>query len=386
MIKLCRELSDTGIVSELGRRRFGHALFGGVALALVVAVAGLAWKTDADQRRAEVEVEARFHARIELAAGYAASLLDEVRLREVYVERGDLDDTPLAAFLGAVSSLPGRELHVVDDDGFVVASTESTAIVPFAQRTPTLASASFGTTTTDYRGEDHFVVVEPLSGSGGWRLVAAVPEGELVAPVRDGAQLLWVLVGGTAVMAAALIALLVWVSRQRDRLRAASRTDALTGLANRGRGDEIMARAAPTSQRSGVPWAVAMIDVDHFKAVNDRHGHAGGDRVLREVVAVLAHETRASDFCARWGGEEFIIVMDATDHAAARVAGERIRAAVVEATADGEQVTVSIGVAAAVGGDVDTRCCTSPMVRSTKPSAPVGTESFRLRRRSPCVA
>jgi len=301
----------------------------------------------------EAESATRFHDRIELAADYAASLLDEMRVRELYIERGDLDDTPLAAFLGAVSSLPGRELHVVDADGFVVASTESTAIVPFAQRTPTLASAPFGTTTTDYRGEDHFVVVEPVSGNGGWRLVAAVPEGELVEPVRDGAQMLWALVGGTAVLALALTVLLVWVSRQRDRLRAASRTDALTGLANRGRADEIMARAAPTSQRSGVPWAVAMTDIDHFKSVNDRLGHAGGDRVLREVAAVLAHETRASDFCARWGGEEFIIVMDATDRAAARVAGERIRAAVVEATADGESVTASIGVAATVGGDVD---------------------------------
>ncbi|MGK2928043.1 MAG: GGDEF domain-containing protein [Acidimicrobiales bacterium] len=114
-------------------------------------------------------------------------------------------------------------------------------------------------------------------------------------PGRDGAQMLWALVGGTAVMALALIVLLVWVSRQRDRLRTASRTDSLTGLANRARGDEIMARAAPTSQRSGAPWAVAMIDVDHFKAVNDRLGHAGGDRVLREVAAVLAHETLADD-------------------------------------------------------------------------------------------
>ena len=154
------------------------------------------------------------------------------------------------------------------------------------------------------------------------------------------------------------------VKRLQDELRirnieleAASRTDALTGLPNRRHLQEQLIAAASAARRHGHPVAALMVDVDHFKSVNDRLGHAGGDHVLRRIALCLATACRAEDVAGRWGGEEFLVVAPATDANGAAVLAERIRArAAAEAiTMDGGQqvsVTVSIGVASGIG-DMD---------------------------------
>jgi len=143
------------------------------------------------------------------------------------------------------------------------------------------------------------------------------------------------------------------VKRLQDELRirntelhTVSRTDDLTGLPNRRHLQEHLVMAGSAAKRHGQPVAVLMVDVDHFKSVNDRLGHAGGDRVLRRVAVSLASACRAEDTAGRWGGEEFLVVAPATDGDSAEVLGERIRAAVsAEAIADEVAVTVSVGVA-----------------------------------------
>ena len=154
------------------------------------------------------------------------------------------------------------------------------------------------------------------------------------------------------------------VKRLQDELRirnieleAASRTDALTGLPNRRHLQEQLIAAASAARRHGHPVAALMVDVDHFKSVNDRLGHAGGDHVLRRIALCLATACRAEDVAGRWGGEEFLVVAPATDADGAAVLAERIRArAAAEAiTVDGGErisVTVSIGVASGIG-DMD---------------------------------
>jgi diguanylate cyclase (GGDEF)-like protein len=93
-----------------------------------------------------------------------------------------------------------------------------------------------------------------------------------------------------------------------------------------------------------------MLDIDHFKRINDEHGHDAGDEVLRAVAAVLRNATRDVDVTARHGGEEFVVLLPETGLAAARDAAERVRTAVATATVDpgGRQlsVTVSVGVSA----------------------------------------
>jgi diguanylate cyclase (GGDEF)-like protein len=134
-------------------------------------------------------------------------------------------------------------------------------------------------------------------------------------------------------------------------LELVSRTDPLTGLWNRRHTEEQLQAAASLSRRHGTPFAVLMIDVDHFKRVNDRHGHLAGDEVLREVARRMAGAVRGSDVTARFGGEEFVILLPRTGYEAGRVLAERIRRAVADETVrvtgavEPLSVTVSIGVA-----------------------------------------
>jgi two-component system cell cycle response regulator len=98
------------------------------------------------------------------------------------------------------------------------------------------------------------------------------------------------------------------------------------------------------------PYGVALIDVDRFKAINDTYGHAAGDRVLVAIAQTLASETRISDDAARWGGEEFLVLLPDSDGPAAWLVCERLRAAIAEIGVcddDGEpiRVTASLGVA-----------------------------------------
>lgn len=125
-------------------------------------------------------------------------------------------------------------------------------------------------------------------------------------------------------------------------------TDSLTGLANRRRLDQVLRQEWARAQRNRKPLAVLMVDVDHFKAFNQRHGHAGGDHALREVAKTIeASIRRPADLAARYGGEEFQVVLPETDLAGARLLAERIRTS-LEALApfadDAHSVTVSIGI------------------------------------------
>ena len=102
------------------------------------------------------------------------------------------------------------------------------------------------------------------------------------------------------------------------------------------------------ARRRSAPLSVAMVDIDHFKQVNDRRGHQAGDRCLQRVAAEIARSVRGTDLVARYGGEEFAVVMPDTGPAAAAEAAERVRLAVsalAEPLSDDAVVTVSVGVA-----------------------------------------
>jgi len=123
--------------------------------------------------------------------------------------------------------------------------------------------------------------------------------------------------------------------------------DPLTGLANRRAFSEVAAHALAGARRTDAPLALAYLDLDHFKEVNDTFGHERGDMLLVDVADALRQATRASDLVTRFGGDEYCILLPETDAAAARVVAEKISAAVRPicraAVVDGG---VSIGVAA----------------------------------------
>ena len=133
--------------------------------------------------------------------------------------------------------------------------------------------------------------------------------------------------------ARALIARKRAEDRMRDRLRdglQAAVTDALTGLHNRRFAMPTLDRLAREAERDGAALAVLVLDIDHFKAVNDRHGHGVGDTVLTEIARRLGHELRPDDLLARIGGEEFLIALPRTGPADALDVAERLRRAVAE--------------------------------------------------------
>jgi two-component system cell cycle response regulator len=140
------------------------------------------------------------------------------------------------------------------------------------------------------------------------------------------------------------------------QLEQLSVTDALTGLRNRRFGEWYLSRELERTRRHGNPLSVLLADIDHFKRVNDAHGHAAGDAALRHVGRVLMEQVRKTDVCARWGGEEFLIVVAQVPLEGALAFAERQRAA-IEATPlvmpDGGRLepTISIGVATAVPAD-----------------------------------
>jgi diguanylate cyclase (GGDEF)-like protein len=133
-----------------------------------------------------------------------------------------------------------------------------------------------------------------------------------------------------------------------ERLEQLSITDPLTGLANRRRLEESLRDEWQRAKRTHTPLSLAMVDIDHFKQYNDRHGHREGDRCLQRVATQLSRNVRGNDLVARYGGEEFAVVMPDTGGAAAREAAERIRLAISALgeplTAD-RVVTTSVGVA-----------------------------------------
>lgn len=140
----------------------------------------------------------------------------------------------------------------------------------------------------------------------------------------------------------------------RERLRTISFTDQVTGCPNRHYLDRRLTEAVALAQRYGQPLACLFLDLDHFKSVNDRHGHPAGDQVLREVAGRIAAQLRASDVLARYGGEEFAVLLPQTTGAEALILAERVRAAVAAepiAFDSGKQVgvTVSIGVSEITG-------------------------------------
>src|SRR5690606_2216381 len=100
--------------------------------------------------------------------------------------------------------------------------------------------------------------------------------------------------------------------------------DALTELANRRHFIELVDKEIARSQRHDRPMALAMVDLDHFKRINDEHGHIGGDSVLRQFSEILRRLVRADDIAARIGGEEFAVVLPESDAEAAREFAERL--------------------------------------------------------------
>lgn len=157
-------------------------------------------------------------------------------------------------------------------------------------------------------------------------------------PSFAGAFWLLMLIGAvTALAGMSQLAFMIALVRQAIR-------DPLTGVFSRGSGEEILQLQWENAQRQNSPLAIAFIDLDHFKSLNDTFGHEAGDRALIEASRILQSQLRGSDTLVRWGGEEFLLVMPGTTTAQAAAALERILQTGLGVRPDGSALTASIGL------------------------------------------
>jgi two-component system cell cycle response regulator len=157
----------------------------------------------------------------------------------------------------------------------------------------------------------------------------------------------------------------VRMKRLEDELRlrnaqldVVSRTDVLTGLHNRRHAEDHLRQMASAALRRDTDLSVLLLDIDHFKSINDSYGHPAGDAVLCDLARRLTAILRAEDLAARWGGEEFLVALPMTSIGEGRLCAERIRASVADTPFDlpggpSVVVTISVGCAAGRSGEID---------------------------------
>ena len=143
-----------------------------------------------------------------------------------------------------------------------------------------------------------------------------------------------------------------------DEMRRLATTDPLTGAYNRRQGGLVLAAEFERSARSGEPFSVLMLDVDDFKRINDNFRHEAGDKVLKALVETCKEQLRTIDMVARWGGEEFLVLLRGADATASMIVAERLRRSLADlsvSSAAGEPIafTVSIGIADSRGASIE---------------------------------
>ncbi len=191
----------------------------------------------------------------------------------------------------------------------------------------------------------------------GWRVIVEQRESEAMRSLRGSFVTNFAI--GVAIIAVTIILVGYTVSLYNRRLEDMAVTDKLTGLGNREMFDQALERALERRRRAADHCSVVLIDVDHFKQVNDKFGHLKGDEAIRQVAQAVLAAMRASDLVCRWGGEELIALARGCRLRDAADIAEKIREAVADTPLfspdRGVRVTVSAGVAEILEGDTADR-------------------------------
>lgn len=279
-------------------------------------------------------------------------------------------DSALDALVDHAIAYKQHEVLLVDGAGRLVASSPQTRDSTLAAADPSLARSVAHSNIGVVAGAKtpSTFTVAPVPGTS-WRLILAVPDSHLYASLSGWTLVVpWLIFAVVAVMGALLVALLARSQADRTRLARLSaatertaRTDALTGLFNRRALTEHLARDSARARRRGEPLSALMIDLDRFKATNDRFGHEAGDRVLCEFADCLREVLRAGDVYGRWGGDEFLVLLPATDYGRALTTSDRLQAAA--ASRDLTDIGLPDGVPLSIGAATATHCTPEDLVR-----------------------
>lgn len=155
-----------------------------------------------------------------------------------------------------------------------------------------------------------------------------------------------------ACVGVALGAVMAWLVVGRRSAESRASTDALTRIKNRAATERSLADEVERSARYGGAFSVLVFDVDHFKTINDTHGHGAGDGVLMHLAETVSGTIRRSDVFGRWGGDEFVLIAPGVPLTGGRALAEKLRAAIADTPAPGDiRATISVGVSHYVKGD-----------------------------------
>jgi diguanylate cyclase (GGDEF)-like protein len=284
--------------------------------------------------------------------------------RRVFSGAYRISDTALAAFLRDTTTLKSAQIYLTDNTGSVLASNGAAprAVRTLTQRDPALGHATAATRGGQYQARStNYTFARAAVAGTPWSLVISAPSSEVFVAVDGSTHWLpWLILVALSLLIGLAgfltVRLLEGRRRLRDanaRLAAVARTDSLTGLFNRLHITEQLEGLMANAGRHSFPLCVLMIDIDHFKALNDTYGHQAGDLAIRHVAERLTTALRDGDLLGRWGGEEFLAVLPYTAVAEGIEVADRIRRLLaatpvaIDGTADPITIRTSIGVAEA---------------------------------------
>lgn len=304
---------------------------------------GTPWEIVVDVKRLTMFINYRVvdpEGRFRGVAGVGLTLEKVVELIDTYQRRYQrnvyfVDADRLIAMSGQRGGPDGHPRGTALDD--------IPGLADLNRQLPQLRSGSF---IYQSKGGQHFINIRHIPELG-WHLMVDKQERAVMAPVR---RMLWINLLICFSVTAIVLGLVGVISRRYlQRIETMATHDALTGLLNRHGFSLVAEQAVSEAKRTHGNLCVLILDLDHFKHFNDRHGHLAGDFVLRHFAALLTRQLRQSDLVSRWGGEEFVMMFKDTDLATAAVLAERVRAATEAEPFEYEgnrlAVTVSIGAA-----------------------------------------
>lgn len=253
---------------------------------------------------------------------------------------------PVLAWLRALPAIPAQQAAVL-----LTALLSSYAVCRATQEAYRCMRHDFDRTSSVATVLPIFVIGLLLLGRAvlNW----AFPAGDAVRDATRSAEFgLFLLAAILAQMMQSLSLAGLVIARLIARIRRLSVSDVLTGAANRRRLEEVLGTEMARRRRTGRPLSLTVLDIDHFKHVNDAHGHAAGDAALAATAALMRRMSRTGDLVARLGGEEFCVVLPDTDLGGAVIAAERLRRALEQEQIvfEGQRLHLSASFGVAVCG------------------------------------
>jgi diguanylate cyclase (GGDEF)-like protein len=253
--------------------------------------------------------------------------------RRVFSAAYPVAGSTLGAFVEHTVPYSRHEVYLADANGRLLGASPSTPAKTLGAADPALAKAVSHASqgSVDDGHVPSTFTVAPVRYTP-WKLVIAVPDSRLYASIGGwSARVPWIVFALVAVFGVSLVGVFWRSLADRERLallskelERAAHTGSVTGLPNRRALSERLVHAMTHARRHERPVSILMIDLDCFKRINDTFGHDAGDRVLVKVAGCLQNVFRADDIYGRWGGDEFLVALLATDEQGAHVAAERL--------------------------------------------------------------